>query len=44
MFAAKGRNGARILVADPRKSPTVRQGADVRLQIRIGTNIALMNG
>jgi ferredoxin-nitrate reductase len=32
------------MVVDPRKSPTVRQGADLHLQIRIGTNAALMNG
>ena len=44
MLAAKQRNGGRILVVDPRKSPTVRQGADLHLQIRIGTNIAVMNG
>lgn len=44
MLAAKARNGGRILVVDPRKSPTVRQGADLHLQIRIGTNVALMNG
>ena len=44
MLAAKQRNGARIVVVDPRKSPTVRQGADLHLQIRIGTNVALMNG
>lgn len=44
MLAAKRRNSGRILVVDPRKSPTVRQGADLHLQIRIGTNIALMNG
>jgi ferredoxin-nitrate reductase len=44
MLAAKQRNGARIIVADPRKSPTVRQGADLHLQLRGGTNVALMNG
>jgi anaerobic selenocysteine-containing dehydrogenase len=44
MLAAKARNGARILVVDPRKSPTVRQGADLHIQLRIGTNVALMNG
>jgi ferredoxin-nitrate reductase len=44
MLAAKRNNGGRIMVVDPRKSPTVRQGADLHLQIRIGTNVALMNG
>jgi anaerobic selenocysteine-containing dehydrogenase len=44
MLAAKKNNGARIIVADPRKSPTVRQGADLHLQLRGGTNVALMNG
>ena len=31
-------------MVDPRKSPSVRQGADLHRQIRIGTNVALMNG
>jgi anaerobic selenocysteine-containing dehydrogenase len=44
MLAAKRRNGGRIIVADPRKTPTVRQGADLHLQVRAGTNVALMNG
>ncbi|MGH8162293.1 MAG: molybdopterin-dependent oxidoreductase, partial [Gammaproteobacteria bacterium] len=44
MLAAKLRNGGRIMVADPRKTPTVRQGADLHLQLRPGTNVALMNG
>lgn len=44
MLDAKRRNGTRIIVADPRKSPTVRQGADLHLQLRAGTNVALMNG
>jgi anaerobic selenocysteine-containing dehydrogenase len=44
MLAAKAKNSGRIIVADPRKSPTVRQGADLHLQIRGGTNVALMNG
>ena len=43
MLAAKAK-GARIIVADPRKTPTVRQGADLHLQLRAGTNVALMNG
>jgi anaerobic selenocysteine-containing dehydrogenase len=44
MLAAKQKNGGRIIVADPRKTPTVRQGADLHLQLRAGTNVALMNG
>ncbi|HEV2419048.1 MAG TPA: molybdopterin oxidoreductase family protein [Terriglobia bacterium] len=44
MLAAKQERGGRIIVADPRKTPTVRQGADLHLQLRVGTNVALMNG
>jgi anaerobic selenocysteine-containing dehydrogenase len=44
MLAAKKNNGGRIIVADPRRTPTVRQGADLHLQVRAGTNVALMNG
>ncbi|MBM7117902.1 molybdopterin oxidoreductase family protein [Archangium primigenium] len=44
MLAARRKNQGRILVVDPRKSPTVRQGADLHLQIKLGTNVALMNG
>jgi ferredoxin-nitrate reductase len=44
MLTAKRKNGGRIIVADPRKTPTVRQGADLHLQVRGGTNVALMNG
>lgn len=44
MLAAKRKNGGRIIVADPRKTPTVRQGADLHLQLRVGTNVALLNG
>jgi anaerobic selenocysteine-containing dehydrogenase len=44
MLAAKKNNGGRIIVVDPRKSPTVRQGADLHIQLRAGTNVALMNG
>lgn len=44
MLEAKRRNSGRIIVIDPRKSPTVRQGADLHLQPRLGTNVALMNG
>ena len=44
MLVAKAKNQGRIIVADPRKTPTVRQGADLHLQLRAGTNVALMNG
>jgi anaerobic selenocysteine-containing dehydrogenase len=44
MLAAKQRNGGRIIVADPRRTPTVLQGADLHLKLRPGTNVALMNG
>ncbi|MGH7103338.1 MAG: molybdopterin oxidoreductase family protein [Acetobacteraceae bacterium] len=44
MLAAKENNGGRIIVADPRRTPTVRQGADLHLQLCTGTNVALMNG
>jgi ferredoxin-nitrate reductase len=44
MLAAKKERGGRIIVADPRRTPTVRQGADLHLQLRVGTNVALMNG
>ena len=44
MLAAKRNNNARIIVADPRKTPTVLQGADLHLQLKAGTNVALMNG
>jgi anaerobic selenocysteine-containing dehydrogenase len=44
MLAAKRRNHGRIIVVDARKTATVRQGADLHLQIRVGTNVALMNG
>ncbi len=44
MLASKRARGGRIIVADPRKTPTVRQGADLHLQLRAGTNVALMNG
>lgn len=36
MLAARQKNGARIIAADPRKSATVRQGADLHLQLLTG--------
>ena len=44
MLAAKKARGTRIIVVDPRRTPTVTQGADLHLQLRAGTNVALMNG
>jgi len=44
MLAAKKQNNGRIIVFDPRKSPKVRQGSDLHLQVKLGTNVALMNG
>lgn len=44
MLAAKANNGGRIIVFDPRKTATVRQGADLHVQLKAGTNVALMNG
>jgi ferredoxin-nitrate reductase len=44
MLAAKRKNNGRIIIVDPRRTPTVHQGADLHLQLRAGTNVALMNG
>jgi hypothetical protein len=44
MLSARQKNGGRIIVVDPRTTPTVRQGADLHLQVKVGTNVALMNG
>ncbi|WP_158639436.1 molybdopterin-dependent oxidoreductase [Arachidicoccus ginsenosidivorans] len=44
MLTAKKKNGGRIIVFDPRKTPTVTQGADLHIQLKVGTNVALMNG
>lgn len=44
MLAAKKANGGRIIVFDPRRTPTVTQGADLHIPVRVGTNVALMNG
>ncbi|HJW75942.1 MAG TPA: molybdopterin-dependent oxidoreductase, partial [Thermoleophilia bacterium] len=37
------RNGARLIVADPREIDIARR-ADIHLQLRPGTNVALLNG
>jgi anaerobic selenocysteine-containing dehydrogenase len=44
MLAAKKHGHGRIIVFDPRRTPTVTQGADLHVQLRVGTNVALMNG
>lgn len=44
MLAARSANNGKIIVIDPRCTPTVHQGADLHLQIKVGTNVALMNG
>lgn len=44
MLAAKKANGGRIIVFDPRRTPTVTQGVDLHIPVRVGTNVALMNG
>jgi anaerobic selenocysteine-containing dehydrogenase len=44
MLAAKKDRGTRVIVFDPRKTPTVSQGADLHVALRGGTNVALMNG
>lgn len=44
MLAAKKNNAGRIIVFDPRRTPTVTQGADLHLPVKVGTNVALMNG
>jgi formate dehydrogenase major subunit len=37
------RNGAKLIVADPRKQPLV-DFADIHCQIRVGSDIAFLNG
>jgi anaerobic selenocysteine-containing dehydrogenase len=45
ILAAKaGRNAPKIIVVDPRRTFTVETGADLHLQLRPGTNVALLNG
>jgi len=42
-LARQGRRAPKLIVADPRRTATARS-ADLHLQLRPGTNVALMNG
>ncbi|HEX8030826.1 MAG TPA: nitrate reductase, partial [Vicinamibacterales bacterium] len=45
ILAAKaGRLHPKVIVVDPRRTLTVASGADLHLQLRPGTNVALLNG
>lgn len=45
MLAAKrGPNHPKLIVIDPRRTLTVTTGADLHLQLKPGTNVALLNG
>jgi anaerobic selenocysteine-containing dehydrogenase len=44
ILAARDRRGAKVIVIDPRRTLTVDTGADLHLQLRPGTNVALLNG
>ena len=45
ILAAKdGPNKPKIIVIDPRRTFTVETGSDLHLQLRPGTNVALLNG
>lgn len=45
ILAAKdGPNAPKVIVVDPRRTLTVETGADLHLQLRPGTNVALLNG
>ena len=45
ILAAKaGPNRPKVIVIDPRRTLTVSSGADLHLQLRPGTNVALLNG
>ena len=45
ILAAKtGRLRPRVIVVDPRRTLTVSSGADLHLQLKPGTNVALLNG
>jgi len=42
VFRARAR-GAKVIYTDPRKTPTARHLADIHLQLRAGTDVALIN-
>lgn len=44
MRARARENPPRVIVIDPRRTLTVATGADLHLQLRPGTNLALLNG
>ena len=44
LAAKEGPNKPKIIVIDPRRTFTVDTGADLHLQLRPGTNVALLNG
>ena len=44
MAAKDGPNRPKVIVVDPRRTLTVRTGADLQLQLRPGTNLPLLNG
>jgi len=44
LAAKNGKMKPKVIVIDPRRTFTVETGADLHLQLRPGTNIALLNG
>src|SRR5919205_2596576 len=44
LAAKRGPKNPKIIVIDPRRTLTVETGADLHLQLRPGTNVALLNG
>lgn len=44
LAAKQGKKKPKIIVIDPRRTLTVATGADLHLQLRPGTNVALLNG
>src|SRR5947209_1947104 len=44
LAAKRGKHKPKIIVIDPRRTFTVDTGADLHLQLRPGTNVALLNG
>lgn len=44
LAAKRGPKKPKIIVVDPRRTLTVETGADLHLQLRPGTNVALLNG
>jgi ferredoxin-nitrate reductase len=44
LAAKEGPNKPKVIVIDPRRTLTVSTGADLHLQLKPGTNVALLNG